>query len=268
MSNASGQQYAVGLRYAVVFELNTDGRPNATAQTAYEGLEFKGPKAFSLNTPEPRQISHYGWDRVAAVDYLPPTEPVSGEITVSQEDLDLDALLENVTKFNVGEATLLAGASDQQGSEPDVALLLYQQSLDATTKIRNWRFIIIPKARVKALPGGMDENAGENRYTFVAAPSANHLWGAAMVSGTEGAEEAAFFRGQAVYKPKVVAYLGDNSTVLFSFPAAAQAANTDKVAVFVDGTEQTSGITVATTGVTFTTAPALDADIVIFYEVA
>lgn len=268
MANASSNQYRVGFRFGAVFELNANGRPNATSTTFYEGLEFKGPKAFNFSTPEVRQISHYGWDRVAAVDFLPSTDPVSGEILVSQQYFDLDALLLNLVKYNIGETTMLAGATDQQGNEPDVGLLLYAQALDASTKLRNWNFIIIPKARFNVLPGGWDENSAEHRYPFVASPSANHLWGATMAVATEGATEAAYHRGHSIYKPKLVAALGDGSTVAFTFPATAQAADTNKVAVYVNGTVVSTGITVATTGVTFDTAPALNADIDVLYEVA
>ena len=266
MANASAQSYAVGARYGVVFALNADGRPNASSTTVYEGVEVVGIKSLSLTTPDARQVTHYGIDRVLAVDYLPPTEPVSGEILTAQDNLTLDALLDSTATFNVGESTMLVGSSDEQGDEPDVGILIFQQALDASTRIRNWRFMIFPKARVKAMSAGMAENPGESRYTFVAAPTTKHLWGTALAAGTEYATEASYTRGHSVYKPKLVAFQADGTEDEFTFPAAAQAANTSKIAVWVDGTLTTTGITKATTGVTWGTAPADGADIVIFYE--
>lgn len=266
MTAASGKQYAVGARHAIVYALNSDGRPNATATTYYEGLELTGPKAVTLNVPEPRRIDHYGADRVLAVDWLPPNEGVTGEIRVAKEDLDVDALVSGVVKFSFGEATMLVGSSDQQGDEPDVGILCFQQSLDASTKTRKWRFFIIPSARLVALPGGMDENPVENRYAVAASPTTKHLWGEAMEIATEGALEAAYVRGMSNSKPHIVAFLGDNAEDEFLFPTAKQASTVDNVTVWVDGVEQTSGITVAVTGVTFTTPPGTGADIVVLYE--
>src|SRR5690242_15552048 len=175
MTTASGKQLAVGIRRAVIFELNTSGYPAATGSTAYEGIEVAGPKAFNLTVPDARKITHVGNDRVLALDYLPPTEGVSGELRVASNDMVAKAAVADVNTFTVGEATLMPWATDQQGFEVDAGLLCFQQSLDTITKSRRWKFYIIPKARLIPMPASMDENPAEDRYVVGPNPTTKHL---------------------------------------------------------------------------------------------
>lgn len=271
MANATGKQFGVGLRRAVVFELNASGLPNASGTTAYEGLEVVGPRAWTLTNPEPRKITHLGNDRPLAVDYLPPNEAMSAELRLAANDIPLQATLTGVENFNVGEGSLMAWNTDQQGSEPDIGLLLFQQSLDTSTKLRHYRFHIIPSGRAYPAPANMDENAAEHTYTVAPNPTTKHLWGTALASGTEGATEAAAIEGMTKGRPNIVAFKGDAATVAFLFPTAkpAIATITAKIAVWVDGVLKTGGgvdYTEATTGITFGVAPADGAIIVAFYE--
>lgn len=265
----TGKQFGVGMRRAVVFALNTSGLPSASGTTAYEGLEVVGPRAWNLNNPEPRKITHVGNDRPLAIDYLPPNEAMSAELRVAAGDLPLQAVLTNVNTFTIADATLMQWNTEQQGSEPDVGLLLFQQSLDTATKARRYRFHVIPSGRVYPQPANMDENAAEHTYMVAPNPTTTHLWGTTMAVATEGGSEAAAIEGMTTGRPNIVAFLGDASTVAFLFPTAKQAINTTSIAVWVDGVLQTGGgtdYTGATSGITFVAAPANNALIVAFYE--
>jgi hypothetical protein len=253
----------VGLRYAVVFALNSDGRPAATGLSAYQGIEIAGPKAYSLNVPDPRRIAHAGKDRVLVSDSLPTLESSSAEIQASSQDLDLEALLQNVKNFAVGDAKMLAIQTEQQGSEPTVGLLLYQQSKDKATGLRNWHFHIIPAAQVIPVHAGMGENPIDQRYTISPTPTTKHLWGVTLTLVTEGATEAGIFKGKSPYKPKLDSYLADG--VEDNYVLAKTAAN-NTYPVYVDGVERTSNITKTTTDFTFTSSvPSSGADISAFY---
>ncbi len=268
MSTPSGKFLAVGARSAVVFALNANGRPDASSPTPYEGLDFSGPKAFSLTVPEPRRIVHTGADRVLAVDFLPATEPATGELRVPHDNHEIDALLTATNAYAVAEAAFMSEGTDKQGFEPQVGLLLYQQALDMDSGLRRWRGFVIPKARCIPMTPGMEENPVDVRYALAMTPVTQHLWGAALSVGTEGVTEAQFFRFITEYKPKVVAFKGDGATTDFLFPSDAPAVNVDKIAAWQNGTDVTSGITKATTGITFSVAPADGDDIVVWYEVA
>lgn len=264
----TGKQYGVGLRHAVIFALNSSNLPNASGTTAYEGLEVIGPKAWTITNPEPRKITHVGNDRPLAIDYLPPTEAASAELRVAAGDLPSMAVFQNVNTFTVGNATLMAWNTDQQGSEVDVGLLLFQQSLDSASKARRYRFHVVPAGRVYPAPANMDENAAEFTYTVAPNPKTTHLWGTALTSGTEGATEGSIHEGMSTYKPNIVAFKGDASTVAFDLPTDKPAQATDNIVVWVDGVLKvlTTDYTVTTTTITFVSAPASGAIVVVFYE--
>lgn len=266
MSSPSGNQLAVGARSGWLFELNAAGLPAATSTSVYEGLELKGLKASDLNVPAPRTITHAGNDRVLANDFLPSLEPITGEVRVANLSLDVNAKVMSVKTFDVGEVKFMPYGTDKQGSEIDVALMTFQQSLDTTSKLRRWRTIIAPKVRAISLPSGMNENPNEQRYQIVSNPTTKHLWGTTLSDATEGATEAAFLEGMATYKPKVVAWKGDGTATEFLFPTDKPIADTTKIATFKDGVIVSSGLTVTSTKITFDVAPTSGAIIVSLYE--
>lgn len=271
MANTSGKQLAVGLRRAVVFALDANGYPAAPAATVYEGVEIVGPKAFTLTIPEARRISHTGNDRVLALDYLPPLEGTSGELRVASNDIVAKALVSAVNTFVVGESTMMAWGTDKQGSELDLGILLFQQSLDTDTKSRRWKYYLMPKARVIPAPASMDENAAEDLYRIAPNPTTKHLWGTTLISGTEGATEMALAEGMAESKPNIVAFKGDGTVVAFLLPTGKPATATVKMKIWKNGVVQAVGTGLASltvTTITFTAAPANGDMVVVFYEYA
>jgi hypothetical protein len=267
MSATSGKQLPIGLRYAVVYALDANGRPAAVNTTVYEGLEIKGPKAFTLTLPDPRQISHMGNDRVLAVDILPPTEPTRGELRASVNDFAVHALLTGTSVITLGEATEIAHNTDKQGSEPQVGLLLYQMSLSVGDGLRHYRCFVIPLAVCIPKPQGMSENPEDVTYIVNPTLSNERLWGAQLVLATDGITEASIFEYMCEGKPKLVAFKADGTEDEFLFPTGAPAKSTAKISVFKNGVLMSAGITKATTKVTFTSAPTLNDNITVFYEV-
>lgn len=257
----------VGLRKGVVFEINASGRIEAQDDTLYyEGLSFQGPKAYALNIPEPRRIPHQGNDRLLAVDQLPSLDPIAGEIRVSALDFALDAFLMNQENFAVGDASMIARSTDLQGSERQVALLLYQQALIKSTQTRRWHFHIIPSSRVIPIPASFTENAEDHRYSLAPTPVKYHIWGTALSLLTEGVTEAGIFDGFTTNKPHLVAFKADGVEDVFVFNTAKQPVNAN-YSVWVDGVLQTAGITKNLTDVTFTVAPADGSDVIVFCEI-
>jgi len=265
MGATTGKQLAVGLRHAVIFELDTNGYPAATGTGAYEGFNVVGPKTYTLTIPDVRKITHTGADRALALDFLPSLEAMSAELQVANNDLPLNAVLTGVSTFVIGESTLMPWNTDQQGYEPTVAMLLYQQTLETSTKLRNWRFHMIPKARVIPAPDGMNENAGVTKYSIAPSPSTKHIWGTALAVLTEGATESTVIEGQSEARPVIVTFKGDNTTTAFLFPVDKPASTVAKVKVWVNGV-LTVPSPLAVTGFSISPAPASGAMIVAFYE--
>lgn len=273
MSTPSTIRSGVGFRHCQVFGLDSDGYPAATDATVYEGLRISGAKALTINDPEPRQITHTGDDRVIALDVLPPQEAVTGELKVAKVNDVVDALLTGQSSFTVGEAKLFGVGTNERGNEVQVGLLAYRQTLDtdpesANFGARRWEFRLMPKALLVPREGSLDENPEERAYGVYPQFVTKHLWGVSFTDDTEGFTQAQVIRGVSEYKPNVGAFQGDGTTTVFDFASDDQAASTDKIMVWVDGVEQTSGITKATDKITFTAAPSSGAMIVVFYETA
>lgn len=265
MTATTGKQYGLGFRYAVLFALNSSGSPAATDTTAYEGVQAVGAKTFNLNIPDPQKFTHVGDDSALQVDYLPSTEAVSADLTVAQDNNDVYALVTNTNEVTIGEKTIVGIGTSQQGSESQVTLLAYQQSLDENG-VRNYRWFLIPKATLYPKPGGLGPNPAEHGYTVSPTVVSAYPWETAFASGTEGFITTQILKGQAVYKPKLVAWLSATATTEFDLPSDTLCADTGKMNIWVDGVEQTEDITKATDSVQFTTAPGNAKRVVCFYE--
>ena len=258
MTATSGKQLAVGLRYAVVIELNADGTPkgNVTPATGSDGLAYSGPKAFTLNVPEARKITHVGKDRPLAVDFLPPTEALDGELAVSGSETAIVALLGGILAAAVGEAKLVALANSQQGFEPQVGLLLYQQSLDVILGTRRWRSFIFPSARCIYMPAGMSENAEDSRYKIAPAITTKQLWGTALSIANNGCLTMQGIEMMSEGRPNIAYWTGNGVETNFILPLDKPATSVAKMAIYVDGVLQVAQLSATlVTEFTFTAAP-------------
>jgi len=267
----SSVQYGSGFRYAVAFALNANNRiAGASASTPYSGLAVNGGKTFTLTIPKQRRINHIDADRVAAADFLPPTEAASAVINASADDLLLSALLTNNKEVTIGEAVTIADLSSNQGFEPFISLLLWQQAIDKVTAQRSWRSFMIPRAKAIPIPGGYADREVDGQYDVLITPSLTNIFGCSLTSLTDGATDAQMFRAMTIGKPAIAAWQGDGYTKAFTFPTSnpnqSPARNANCIAVYKNGTLQSAGIAYTTTGFSFTVAPLLGDDIDAFWE--
>lgn len=267
MTSRTGKFLPVGMRFACVFELDDNGRPKATTTAAYTGLRWSGPLAFDLTFPQARIIPHRGADRVLRTAVLPSLETASGTLRVSDYRFDIQEVLTGVPEGSVGEAAEFAHLTSQQGYEPTVGLMFYQQSQDLDTGLLTWHAYIIPKARCIMQGGSMNENAGEITFQIVPTPATQRLWGKTLVKATDGFVDAGIFEYDTEGYPAVVGFLADGTEDEFAFPAGEEALSVDKIAVFVDSVETTVGVTPAVDGITFSSPPADGAMITVWYEI-
>lgn len=273
MTAATGKMFSIGARNVTIYALGSDGLPTTgVAGTLEVGTTVIGFKAFDIAKPNARRINHVGNDRLLALDFLPPLEGISGTIRVGMDNFDADSTLLGVKKATVGEGVYLVDGSDQQGFEPFVCVIAYQQAQSSVTKARNWRQWIFPSTKAIPMPTGMGDNPTETTYELGPSPVSTHIWGTAMSTATDGATEAAILRGHTEGKPVFGFSVGDGSTALFSFPATMQPSTAllPKIAVWVNGVLKTltTDYTVAAAGVTFEAAskPALAARVAIKWE--
>ena len=275
MTAVTGYQLPVGFRHYRLYELTSAGYPNATSETtAYEGVQVSGARAFSVTDPGPRRITHAGDDEVLDNDMLPPLEGMGAEIRTAKADYPADAIFSGVATGTPGEALERPYGHDKEGEEVQVGLLLYQQSLDASTGSakgsRRWSSIMMPKAKVRRSPRSMTAETEETVYAVVPQVVTARLWGDTLESATDGYASAQMFEYMTEDKPHIVAWQQDatGSTTEFPFPSDKAAAATGKVhVVTVNGTVNTPSTTL-TTALQWTTtdAPTTDAIITAFYE--
>lgn len=262
----------VGFRHVQVIPLGSDDYPKAVSSVAYEGSQITGAKALTVDDPEPRDIVHLGDDRVFQRDILPPDTPLSGELRVGKVDDAVDALLGDDLSFTVGEAKLFGVATDSRGDENQVAILAYRQTLDTDPSSgdfgkRRWEGRLFPKCYLVRRESGFEDTPEERSYAVRPLFATKHLWGTSFAAGTEGFTQAQGIRLVSEYKPKIVGFkCGGDGDTEYGFPTATPAQGTGKIVVWVTGVEQTTGFTARTTQVEFSSAPATDAMVVVFYE--
>jgi hypothetical protein len=272
MGAPSGKSYPVGMRHARVYELNEFGVPAATATTPYEGLEIVGAKAYEFNIPDARRIAHTGDDRVLSQDVLPRLEVSSATLRAARNDFDVFAALTDTKVATVGESKFVGFGTDQQGAEPTVALLCYQQAKEHGTGVRSYNAYHVPSTQAIINPASMNENAPE--YVFNLLPSAvdHYIDGTAFAAGTEGFTEAEVLESHTFGQPMIVAWKGDNTETEFDFPTDKQPTATTKIhritKMAVDGTisDITAAGVLAVDKITPTVKPADGEIIVCWYE--
>jgi len=277
MTAPTTKYVGAGYRHGQIMVLGSDGYPIAagTKTNVYEGLAIERGRELTINFPEPRMIAHRGDDVIFALQMLPPDTAVTGALRTGIEDLALEQALTGNKVVTVGEINLINVATNLAGSEYQVAIIAQQPGQPAgkgafDAGVAGWNQLIFPKAWLIPRTGGMSEanNPYEKNYTLSPTMSSKYPWGLAMTTNADGCLAAFFQKGNSQYPMWWANFKGDNSVTEFSFSANYQAVSTSKMAVYVNGTLQTSGITKATDKITFTAAPANDANIAVVYEVA
>lgn len=280
MTAPSGKTASVGFRNCRVYALNAYGVPAAPSTSPYEGVVITATKALEITHPEARRVTHFGDDYVFMIDRLPPTETVSGVLRTGKQDNQVDALVSGVKAYMIGEAEGINIATNQQGYEPLVGLLGYQQggegdsTLGALYGSRVWRLMFLPKTWLILQEQGMSEAILEPRYAVFPQLNAGHLWGLPYTDAVEGNEIGQIERYIMTYKPLVVAWKSANSSpTKFLFHASRPAAAASKIHVVTRFAAATGAITDITTsaikeydGIT-PSAIATDDICVAFYEV-
>jgi hypothetical protein len=260
-----------GLRFARVYELNASGTPAADNTTAYEGLQIKGSTAFDLTVPEPRKITGNGEDGVTQVAYLPPLEGTSGTLNQEATDPNVAAFLDSTKVRTLGDATLMGGATNKQGFEPQVALILSQAARGLDTGSQYWHSYILPSAQVVKMPGGMAGDKSVTRYAIAPNVCSNHLWGEAFTEADDGYTESQFTELWTNSRPVVTSFLADGTEDEFVFPATlpSAASYATSTVVYVNGVKRTANVTITATKITFTVSiPTANSRIDIFRELA
>lgn len=270
MTATSGIGYAAGLRGGRVFELNTAGRIKGNSSTMpYMGIPVVSGKVLNLTIPKQRRINHVNADRVAAADFLPPVEAASASINVGADNMVLDALLTGNKTRAVGEATSIGALTSVQGFEPLLGLWLYQEMLDAKSRLRRWRNILAPRAKLIPMDAGMADKEVDGTYDVLFTPSSVDLFGNTLTITADNETDEQYRRVMTEGLLGLAAWIGDGYADVFTFPIGyTPAISVAKVAVYLNGTLQlvSTNYTVTPTGITMIDIPEVGDDILVKWE--
>jgi len=280
MTTPSGVRTGVGARDFQIFLLDSSGYPvlSTTTTVPYEGVDVSGIRQVTFTVPETRQITFYGDDRTFALDTLPPTDAVSGEMQVQKIDNIILALVSGQSNFTVGDTKMFGWGTDHQGSEPQVGMLTYQQAQEAdestaTFGKRLWNFVLAPKCFIYPKLPSMDDNPATAGFTIRPQFCMSHIWGTSFATATEGFGRAQVLTGVSEYRPHLCSYVAAAaSTATLTLPSGIPVVTTAqaKLSVWVNGVS----VSTASYSIPSTTQFVINDDapqttgsiIVVFYE--
>lgn len=284
MSTVEDTYVYSGLQMGIAYELNAKGRPKALNTTAYVGSEIYALKGYTVTLPGARRVPHTGNDRLLKTQIFPGQDAAAGELAVGAESLDLIAMLSGLVIKEIAGMKMLPHLTDNQGKEPNVGFILMQAALSEKASAQGYHFHMLPSTKALVRLNGAGGEPQDMVYDLAPNAVEFYPWGAAVaplsdiydeMSGVPemGVYENGILSGFSTGRPRMASFICGSGTV-FSFPASAQAANATDIAVFTaaagdDFAEPiTTGITKATTGVTFTTTPGAGTEVHILYQQA
>lgn len=192
--------FTIGLNAVRIYELNqADGSIASTNATAYDGLS-PAPVSLTVEFPSPESIAHPGNNTVLQRDALPSLDASSGALEVSRTDYDLIAALANV---NVGNPATninsIAWQTNQQGTEPTVALVAYAQG-KGTNGTRMWSTRVMPKCVIVPAQKAMSREQANHSFFVQPNSATKHLYGVSLSISNDGCTSAEMIEYQSNYR--------------------------------------------------------------------
>ena len=271
--------FSVGANAARIYRLDQDsGWVDPTNATAYDGLSVGGLVAFVYDPPSPDVISHPGNNQVLQQDSLPSLEASSGSLDVSRTDFDTIALLTN-TKVNntlMTNINSVGWRTNQQGTEPTVALLSYAQG-KTPAGVRCWSTFVFAKTMITPKPKGQSRDQQNHSYFVLPQFTTSHIVGVAYSLTDDGFTSTEVNEYQSNYRMHIAAWKTTNVEAEYNFAATLKYTDAAGagIAVTKNGVKMTYGTTADAThyvadadGITFGAALTNGDIIVAMYELA
>jgi hypothetical protein len=266
---ATEEFWGVDSYLAFAFPLTAAGALQPVDTTPYEGLELDGTRDFNLSPAAGTVVVNIGNGRLRDTIYRAPREASTAELLIGYTQPNVKAALSGVLTYAIGETRIVPRLTNQQGSEPDIGLLVTQRGHNENGLTR-FRSYIIPKSRVIPRDSPFADAASVETYQVTMSNSKKQLWGVPFVVGTHGITDATYEEAIHENPLKIVAWLADGAEDTFLLPTAKPAVSTAKFSIFnfTSGAEVTTGITKSVSQVVFDYPPT-DGDILIgVYEYA
>lgn len=270
--------FTVGLNAVRIYELDQDdGAIASTNATAYDGLSVGGPVTFTYEAPDFERIAHPGNNIVLQTDALPSLEASTASLEVSRSDMDTIAALTNVNVHNiVTDINAIAWQTNQQGTEPTVALLTYAQA-KTNSGTRAWSTFIFPKAIIIPKPKGMSREQSNHQYFVQPQSASKHVYGVALNTTDDGCTSAEVIEYQSNYRLHVAGWTTTATETAYDFDTSLKYTNNAGAGIIVtkNGVKMTYGATADNVhytadadGITFGAALTNGDKVVALYELA
>lgn len=239
--------FAIGLNAARIYELDQDDGSIASVNaTAYGGLSVGGPVVFTYEPPDPESIAHPGNNQVLQRDVLPSLEASSGVLEVSRTDYATIAALTNVNvRTNlITNVNAIPWQTNQQGTEPSVALLIYAQG-KLPSGVRAWSTFVFPKCIIIPKPKGMSREQANHVYFVQPQSATKHLTGDALTITDDGCTAAEVIEYQSNTRLHIAAWTvtASEQTLLFDTDLPYSNNGSSGIRVTKNGTPLTYGAT-------------------------
>lgn len=267
--------FSVGLNAARVYALTTAGYPAATNATVYSGINIGGPIEFSIETPQPTNIAHPGNNQILQYDVLPSIDAAVGTLKVSRQDNDTVVLLTNTKNATLGDTNVMGWMTNQQGTEPTVALVTYQQAKDNSGN-RIWHTYLMPRAIILPAVHGMSRDRQDINFAVQPQVCTKNLTGLSFDSSTYGYTSTRMLDLQSSHRLHFSAWKTTATEAIYTLDTAFPAYITGGVGmvVYKNGVLMTNGAVAnntnylaTTTTITFGAALTNGDMVVTMYEV-
>lgn len=271
MTAPNKKLFPLGLEAGRIYKLNSDGVPDATGLTAYDGIAIGGPTVFSMDDVSREQIAHPGNNGVLQYDSLPGVDPVGGKLAGSRIDFDTIAAVTNTKVFVEGDTNWIGRMTNtEQAALPDFAMVLYTQSKQKTGNARTYNTLVFPSLTLAPQNRNLQrERSDPTNYLLTFAKTTQDITGRAWTLADDGATAKVYNEGESFYRIHYAFFLSDGTGPAYSFSAGLQAANTTMNVYVITagvGVERTTNVTKATDKITFTTTqPAAGTIIAVKY---
>lgn len=270
----------VGMRFAAVFLLDEDDGgiavPSGQAvDDGWGGYTVSGVEALTLSMPEAQRIAARGDDAVFYTFTLPPTESLTGSLRVAKDDLDVQAALSGVERFGSSPWPRVLLGSDQQGYEPSIIIHGQQRAINADKSSPYfgqtvWRNYFLLNATGQLQPAGMeDQQVTTVQYSLACNQSTRTIFIEEIDDTTHGCQAAAMMKMITLGRLRLNAFVGDGTTTDFVLSTTETLRSSGTFEVWVNGVQDaTATLDEATKTISFTSAPAADAKIIVAFELA
>lgn len=233
MTAASQQIAGISFRGVQVLALNSLGIPAATSTTEYAGLRIVGAKALTINRPEWQNVYATGDDVILATFRLPPQEAETGELRVGALDMFAEALITGIPVTTQGEGKWLPSGVNLT-ELPKCCLLAWRDAESVASgdaDRAHYQAALIPSATLAPGGGSFEErNVGERVMRVANNIVSKWPWGKTLALADEGGTTMQSADGSFEYIPRIVAFKGDGTDLLFTFTR--DAVSTAKMKVY------------------------------------